>query len=91
MSVDSYKLSSGVFSDEDNDEASNGYNGNWSNYDSEDYDRELNDLDIEKSHVEKGLYNKQYVPNENEKVSLEKGVLFRDVYEFKATLKDCDR
>ena len=90
-SDDSDKHSTRVFSDEDNDEASNGYNGNWSNYDSEDCDRELNDLDIEKSHVEKGLYNKQYVPNENEKVSLEKGVLFRDVYEFKATLKDCDR
>ena len=29
-SDDSDKLSSGVFSDEDNDEVGNGYNGNWS-------------------------------------------------------------
>ena len=47
----------------------------------------MNDLNVEKSHVEKGLYGKQYVPNENEKVSLEKGVLLRDVYEFRAALK----
>nr|POE54290.1 hypothetical protein CFP56_62681 [Quercus suber] len=88
LSDDSDKFSSGVFSDEDNDEVGNGSNGNWSNYDSEDCDRELNDSNVEKSHVEKGLYGKQYVPNENEKVSLEKGMLFRDVYEFKAALKD---
>ena len=54
-------------------------------------DRELNDSDVEKSHVEKGLYGKQYVPNENKKVRLEKGMLFRDVYEFIAALRDYDR
>ena len=88
LSDDSDKLGSGVYSDEDNDEAGNGFDGNWSNYDSEDCDRELNDSDVENNHVEKGLYGKQYVPNENEKVSLEKGMLFRDVYEFRATLRD---
>ena len=88
MSVDSYKLSSGVFSDEDNDEVGNATDGNWSNYYSEDCDRELNNSDVKKSHVEKGLYGKQYVPNENEMVSLEKGMLFRDVYEFRAALRD---
>nr|POF02928.1 hypothetical protein CFP56_25627 [Quercus suber] len=88
LSVDSDKLSSGVFSDEDNYEAGNGFDGNWSNYYNEDCDRKLNNFDVEKSHVEKGLYGKQYVPNENEKVSLEKGMLFRDVYEFRAALRD---
>ena len=87
-SDDSDKLGSGVYSDEDNDEAGNGSDGNWFNYDSEDCDRELNDSDVENNHVEKGLYGKQYVPNENEKVSLEKGMLFRDVYEFRAALRD---
>ena len=62
--------------------------GNQSNYDNEDCDRELNNSGVAKSHVEKGLYGKQYVPNENEKVSLEKGMLFRDVYDFRATLRD---
>ena len=87
-SDDSDKLGSGVYSDEDNDEAGNGSDGNWFNYDSEDCDRELNDSDVENNHVEKGLYGKQYVPNKNEKVSLEKGMLFRDVYEFRAALRD---
>ena len=71
LSDDSDKLSSGVFSDEES-EASNGSDGNQSNYDNEDCDRELNDSNVAKSHVEKGLYGIQYVPNENEKISLEK-------------------
>ncbi|KAL0016111.1 hypothetical protein SO802_003180 [Lithocarpus litseifolius] len=79
---------SGVFSDEDNDEVGNDSDGNWSHYNSEDCGKELNDSDVAKSHVEKGLYDKQYVPNENKKVSLEKGMLFRDVYEFRAALRD---